>query len=71
MDMATHSSILAWKIPWAEEPGGLQSMGTEVLKPGLSGTLILSRPSPIPKTEGKKYNKEEAFYQFMYSNCYL
>ena len=26
-DMATHSSILAWKIPWAEDPGGLQSMG--------------------------------------------
>ena len=25
-DMATHSSILAWKIPWTEEPGGLQSM---------------------------------------------
>ena len=24
--MATHSSILTWKIPWAEEPGGLQSM---------------------------------------------
>ena len=24
--MATHSSILAWKIPWMEEPGGLQSM---------------------------------------------
>ena len=27
--MATHSSILAWRIPWAEEPGGLQSMGSE------------------------------------------
>ena len=27
--MATHSSILAWRIPWAEEPGGLQSMGTQ------------------------------------------
>ena len=26
-DMATHSSILAWKIPWAEEPGGLQKVG--------------------------------------------
>ena len=26
--MATHSSILAWEIPWAEEPGGLQSMGS-------------------------------------------
>ena len=25
--MATHSSILAWKSPWTEEPGGLQSMG--------------------------------------------
>ena len=25
--MATHFSILAWRIPWAEEPGGLQSMG--------------------------------------------
>ena len=27
--MATHSSILAWKIPWTEETGGLQSMGTQ------------------------------------------
>ena len=26
-EMATHSSILAWKSPWTEEPGGLQSMG--------------------------------------------
>ena len=29
--MATHSSILAWKIPWREEPGGLQSMGRKEL----------------------------------------
>ena len=27
--MATHSSILAWKTPWTEEPGGLQSMGSQ------------------------------------------
>ena len=27
--MATHSSILAWKIPWTEGPGGLQSMGSQ------------------------------------------
>ena len=26
--MATHCSILAWRIPWTEEPGGLQSMGS-------------------------------------------
>ena len=28
-EMATHSSILAWRIPWIEEPGGLQSMGLQ------------------------------------------
>ena len=28
-EMATHSSILAWKIPWTEEPGRLQSMGSQ------------------------------------------
>ena len=28
-EMATHSSIRAWKIPWTEEPGGLQSMGSQ------------------------------------------
>ena len=28
-EMATHSSILAWKISWTEEPGGLQSMGLQ------------------------------------------
>ena len=28
-EMATHSSILAWKIPWTEESGGLQSMGVQ------------------------------------------
>ena len=28
-EMATHSSILAWKIPWTEEPGRLQSVGSQ------------------------------------------
>ena len=28
-ETATHSSILAWRIPWTEEPGGLQSMGLQ------------------------------------------
>ena len=27
--MATHSSVLAWRIPWTEEPGGLQSIGLQ------------------------------------------
>ena len=28
-EMATHSSILAWRIPWTEQPGGLQSTGSQ------------------------------------------
>ena len=31
-EMTTHFSILAWEIPWTEEPGGLQSMGSERLR---------------------------------------
>ena len=31
-EMATHSSILAWEIPWTEEPGGLQSMGLQKVR---------------------------------------
>ena len=30
--MATHSSTLAWRIPWTEEPGGLQSMGSQRIR---------------------------------------
>ena len=33
-EMATHSSILAWKIPWTEEPGWLQSMGSQRVRQG-------------------------------------
>ena len=35
-EMATHSSILAWEIPWTEEPGGLQSMGSQKSQTSLS-----------------------------------
>ena len=34
-EMATHSSILAWRIPWTEEPGGLQSMGLQKVRQDL------------------------------------
>ena len=30
-EMAIHSSVLAWRIPWTEEPGGLQSMGLQIV----------------------------------------
>ena len=34
-EMATHYIILAWKIPWTEEPGGLQSMGLQRVRQDL------------------------------------
>ena len=34
--MAIHSSIFAWELPWTEEPGGLQSMGSQKGQTGLS-----------------------------------
>ena len=36
--MATYSSILAWRIPWTEEPGGLQSMGSQRVRPSKVST---------------------------------
>ena len=35
-EMATHSSILAWEIPWTKEPAGLQSMGSQRVKRDLA-----------------------------------
>ena len=32
LKIATHSSMLAWRIPWTEEPGGLQTMGLQRVK---------------------------------------
>ena len=35
-EMATHSSILAWEIPWTEKPGGLESMGSQKVRHDLT-----------------------------------
>ena len=45
-EMAIHSSILAWTIPWAEEPGGLQSMGSQKV-----GCSRVTEHSPAQHTE--------------------
>ena len=39
--MAAHSSILVWRIPWTEEPGGLQSMGSQRVGPQLTMLHLL------------------------------
>ena len=41
-EMATHSSILAWRIPWTEEPGGLQSTGLQRVGHDWATSLSLS-----------------------------
>ena len=45
-EMATHSSILAWKIPWTEEPGGLQFIGSQ--RAGQDWTISLSLSFALP-----------------------
>ena len=45
-EMATHSSILAWEIPWTEEPGGLQSYGV-ILGDNLRNLLYSRRTLPL------------------------
>ena len=44
-EMATRSSILAWKIPWTEEPGGLQSSGLQKSRTRLSTSMSLPQVS--------------------------
>ena len=64
--MATHSSTLAWKIPWREEPGGLQSMGAAKGQTRLSDFTFIflhietwqKRPSLGQKQARKSENRE-------------
>ena len=40
-EMATHSNILAWQIPWTEEPGGIQSMGLQRVRHDWANNLVM------------------------------
>ena len=54
-EMATHSSILAWQIPWTDEPGGLQSMRSQKCRMQLSmQALILRMYIDSPTVDGGK-----------------
>ena len=52
-EIATHSSILAWEIPWTEEPGGLQSMGSQRVRHNLE----TKQPSVSSKAEDNLSSK--------------
>ena len=47
--MATHSSTLAWKIPWMKEPGRLQSMGSQRVRRDWMASLSLSKTKKLPE----------------------
>ena len=44
--MATHSSVLAWRIPWTEEPGGLQSIGSQRVRCDRSDSIHIPQTCP-------------------------
>ena len=53
-EMATHSNIPAWKIPWTEEPGGLQSMGLQRVRHNCTTKthIYLSKEKSVAEMEG-------------------
>ena len=58
--MATHSSILAWEIPWTGEPGGLQSMGSQKSQTQLSDQTTTAAIHFIASGELLKLSKAGA-----------
>ena len=57
-EIATHSSILAWKTPWTEEPGGLQSRGSQ----RVTYNLVIGKK--LQKFSNYKYKEEVCSYSF-------
>ena len=57
--MSTRLSILAWRIPWAEEPGGLQSTGSQRVGHDWSN-LAQNHTGPALKTPGQKGKRKDA-----------
>ena len=56
-EMATHSSILAWNIPWMEEPGRLQSVGSQRVGHDWATSLsVVAQPCEYTKKTSNLYN---------------
>ena len=50
-EMATHSSVVAWRIPWTEEPGGLKSMASQ--RAGHDGSDLAAATLPVSSSVWK------------------
>ena len=61
--MPTHSSILTWRIPWTEEPGGLQPTGSQsqdmINTDVLAGSVVLSKPLSLSESLVLNLHNEE------------
>ena len=62
-EMATHSSTLAWEIPWTEEPGGLQSMGSQRARRDL-----VTKP-PVNPTDAQPSNNQLLNHHLAQDSC--
>ena len=60
-EMATHSSILTWKSPWMEEPGRLQSMGSQRVRHSWATSLSLSDAGKDRGQKEKRGSEDEMF----------
>ena len=61
-EVATHSSILAWRIPWTKKLGGLQSMGSQRVRHNLA-----TKPPP-PCNLNPSQNLSKSFFFFFFKN---
>ena len=61
--METHSSILAWKVPWTEEPGGLQSTGCK--------DLDMTEHTQLTTTCGIEYHRVRLFFLYVQDDIWF
>ena len=67
-EMSTHSSILAWRIPWTEEPGRLQSMGLQRVRHDWASWLSFFKDRKRPQ---KKWSQGKGLRGNFLQSCYM
>ena len=70
-EMATHSSILAWEIPWTQEPGGLQSTGSQRVGHDWATSLSLSKLNIISLQFSERKWRCLEFYCYYFSTSFI
>ena len=70
--MATHSSTIAWRIPWTEEPGGLQSMGPKRIRHDLATETTAQKTQPCCTQVSPKQDECVYFLSPLFSSqCHV